>query len=824
MNSSTIGATVRGLLRARGRFGTACGAAVAVVLSAPAATAAENEQVTTLEEIVVTAQFRQTALQDTPIAITAVTGEMLDARSQTSVTDIANQAPNVVLKPSAAAFGPGVSAFIRGVGQYDTSFALEPGVGMYIDGVYYSTVLGSDFDLMDLERVEILRGPQGTLAGKNSLGGAVKLYSRRPDAESAAFVEGTYGSDNRHDFRGASNFTLVPDKLFARLTGLSRTRDGYVDRMDYACTHPGTTVATNVIKGGSCRLGTLGGQNVQALRAQLRWMPSESLDINLSADITDDRSSLTPNIAIALPGVNGAPGAQYVFPNGARVDASFLPPDHYTTYATFAATNQNNSANNAGLTAAGFTSFTVPDSNSFKGRGGSLDIEWKIAEGLNLQSTTAYRQYSNGFGADADETPFDYQTIYNFFRHRQFSEELRLSGQAAGGAVDWALGGYYFDSRSWIGGRVHIPGTFDMTPNEPVDVQNTSGFLHAAWHINDAMNLTAGFRYTDDSKDYRFSRFNATSPTTVSPLLGAIHGRESHYKGTHSDYKVALDYRWSPAVMGYVQWSTGFRGGGTAPRPFFGNQITSFKPETLNAYEVGLKTDLLEGRLRLNGSVFVNKYDDIILTATGRWFNPDLPINNNPVDPLYNPTTGTAPAAIPVNAGKATFKGAELEMEWLLGSGLRIDASLSWIDFGFDKLDPKVRSVAQGGSCPSNCITLGTDWLYTPEWKGSIGMQWEFGAGDSGATLTPRIDVSSQGSLNTRMPESAYSRLGGYTVANARLTWRSASKDWESSLEVTNLTDHAYFLNSLDLTSIGGIAAATVAPPRQWAVSVKRKF
>jgi len=799
-------------------------AALVTVLVGPAALAAASEGGMTLEEVVVTAQFRRTALQDTPVAITAITGELLDARSQTSVTEIANQAPNVVLKPSAAAFGPGVSAYIRGVGQYDTSFALEPGIGMYIDDVYYSTVLGSDFDLIDLERVEILRGPQGTLAGKNSLGGAIKLYSRKPGAETEGFVEATYGSDNRHDFRAATNFTLVPDKLFARLTGLSRKRDGYVDRLDYACTHPGTTVPTSVLTGGNCKLGTQGGQDVQAVRGQLRWQPSDSLDINLAVDITDDESELAPNIAVAFPGVNGAPGAQYEFPDGTRVDASFLPPNRYTTYATYTATNQNNNANNVGMTAPGFTAFSVPDRNSFKGEGGSLTIDWKITDGLTLQSTSAYRQYRNGFGADADETPYDFQTLYSHFRHRQISEELRLSGAAFGGAVDWTIGGYYFDSHSQIGGRIHIPGTFDVTPKEPVDVENSSGFVHGTWHVTDALNLTAGYRYTEDSKDYRFSRFNATDPTTVSPLLLAIHGRESHYKGTHSDYKVALDYRWSPAIMTYLQWSTGFRGGGTAPRPFWGNQITSFDPETLDAYEVGFKSDWFGRSLRMNASLFLNEYNDIILTSTGAWFNPDLPVNNDITDPLYNPPTGTFPASLPVNGGQATFKGAELEMEWLPVSGLRVDASVSWIDFEFDSLDTRILGVAEGGSCPANCVTLDTDWLYTPEWKGSLGVQWEFDLGGRGATLTPRVDVSYQDSLQTRIPESAYSKLDNYTIANARLTWRSPSSDWEASVEVTNLTDREYYFNRLDLINIGGIAAVTVAPPRQWALSLKRQF
>jgi iron complex outermembrane receptor protein len=166
-------------------------------------------QGSTVEEVVVTAQFREQNLQDTPIAITAVTGEMLQARSQTDISQVANQAPNVTLKPQGAAFGPSLGASIRGIGQYDFNPALEPGVGVYVDDVYYATLTGSIFDLLDLERVEILRGPQGTLAGRNSIGGAVKLYSKRPTGDGSGYASVAFGSRNRMDLRAGADFGLA---------------------------------------------------------------------------------------------------------------------------------------------------------------------------------------------------------------------------------------------------------------------------------------------------------------------------------------------------------------------------------------------------------------------------------------------------------------------------------------------------------------------------------------------------------------------------------------------------------------------------------------
>ncbi len=169
-----------------------------------------------LEEIVVTAQFREQSVQDTPLSITAISGDLLEARSQTSIAEVANQAPNVTLKPQGAAFGPAMGASIRGVGQFDFNPALEPGVGLYVDDVYYATLTGSILDLLDLERVEILRGPQGTLAGNNSIGGAVKLYSRRPTGDGGS-ISATYGSRNRVELRAQRRFRAGRERVRAHL-------------------------------------------------------------------------------------------------------------------------------------------------------------------------------------------------------------------------------------------------------------------------------------------------------------------------------------------------------------------------------------------------------------------------------------------------------------------------------------------------------------------------------------------------------------------------------------------------------------------------------
>src|SRR5687768_7168164 len=263
-------------------------------------------------EIVVTAQFREQSLQDTPLAITAVNSEMLEARSQTDISQVANQAPSVTLKPQGAAFGPALGANIRGVGQFDFNPALEPGVGFYVDDVYYATLTGSILDLLDLDRVEVLRGPQGTLAGRNSIGGAVKLFSQRPEGSNTGQVSAAYGSRDRLDLRASADFNLAPG-IDARIAGVSKQQDGYVDRLDFGCVYPagGTatfvpafpttsnpTMAPQLVNpaGGvpqrtnrpDCRLGREGEVGFIAARGQLRLRPTDTLDINLIADYTDD--------------------------------------------------------------------------------------------------------------------------------------------------------------------------------------------------------------------------------------------------------------------------------------------------------------------------------------------------------------------------------------------------------------------------------------------------------------------------------------------------------------------------------------------------------
>src|SRR3954467_631729 len=283
LHAREISQFVRRVLRNGGARSGFAAAAIGVGISGwlgaqPVSAAGANEAAGSnnqLQEVVVTAQFRSQSVQTAPLAITAVSAQQLDERSVTSVNDLNAIAPNVSITGGTTTLGPVAQIFIRGIGQSDGHPGLEPGVGLYVDDVYHGLMLGSEMDLTDLERIEVLRGPQGTLSGKNSIGGSIKLFSKKPDGNTDGYAEAGYGSYNRVNLRAGGNFTLVPDQLYVRISGVSKSANGYMTRLDYGCVNSGSS---GIYQGGivpGCKLGTEGGQDLHAARVALRWIPND---------------------------------------------------------------------------------------------------------------------------------------------------------------------------------------------------------------------------------------------------------------------------------------------------------------------------------------------------------------------------------------------------------------------------------------------------------------------------------------------------------------------------------------------------------------------
>ena len=770
--------------------------------AAPAAAPAETNP-NTIAEVVVTAQFRQQNLQKTPLAITAMNSQMLEQRNQTRLSDVTAQAPNVTLAPNGAAFGSSMVAFIRGIGQTDFNLALEPGVGIYVDDVYYPTLAGSLLDLLDLDRVEILRGPQGTLAGKNSIGGAIKLYSQKPNGSNTGYIEGTYGSLDRLNARGAGDFTLVPDKLFARISASTENHDGYVTRLDYACTHPNSNLKSMEV-GNGCTLGHDGDQHVSNGRLALRWLPTEKLEVNVSGSATTDSSGVQANTLLKVaPGSLGT--ATYTTGvNGAPVffGAQFIPTNPYTSYGTY--------TSNAGSVIFGpnpYAPITVPPINHLYETNANVSIDYKIADNLTLKSITGYQYYSNQFAEQTDASPIGVEILLQKQVHHSVSQELRLTGNW-GMKLDYTVGGFYLDQDGGLNARVGLPWVgFDFEHGPDSTPANTKAvFGDATWHIVDKLDLSAGVRYSDENKDYTYYRHNAdgspiTDPNGYNGILTGLSGTTAHFHGGHTDYRVALQYQFTPDIMGYVDTATGDKGGGVNPRPFVLPQAVSFQPETLTAYEGGVKMYLWDHKARLNLAGFYNEYNQIQLTLTS----------------CPNESFGSAaiPCALPANVGNAHVTGFEAETEVHPFGGLEIDGSLSYLNFKYTSI-----SNSQG---PTG-ILLGMKTPYTPDWKWSLGAQYTFDMGKWG-TLTPRMDVSYQASEFTNpINDPQWNEIPQYTVGNARITYRAPTGGWSAWMEVTNFTNQLYYLTLFDLHSSAGYTNGQPAMPREWSLTVKKTF
>jgi iron complex outermembrane receptor protein len=299
--------------------------------------------------------------------------------------------------------------------------------------------------------------------------------------------------------------------------------------------------------------------------------------------------------------------------------------------------------------------------------------------------------------------------------------------------------------------------------------------------------------------------------------LAPLDGLTGDYSGNRLDYRANIQYNFTNTVMGYAQVSTGFKGGGVNPRPFFAQQVQSFGPEKLTAYEIGGKSDLFDRRLRLNVAAFLSKYKGIQLSLgnctaiAGAGFG--------------------VPCALPVNAGDADIKGVELETTLRPVAGLVIDGSATFLDFKYKKFGTftsmvggVTTTVAVGGPSNLNAPQFGDYPAYTPRWKWSLGAQYEIDLGNAGS-LTPRIDAAFQGQLYTSGTNRSSNRIDGYTIANARLTWRNSKEDLEFAFEVTNLTNKYYYLTISDGSiSGGGTITAQPGHPREWALSAKKKF
>ena len=774
----------------------------------PKVAAADSGQA--LGDIIVTARHTSENVQHSPLAISAISAQQLESRGVANVTDISAAIPNVTFVASTASFGRSVTAFVRGIGQSDSSIAFNPAVGFYLDDVYIGSMTGSDLALADVASIDVLRGPQGTLFGANTESGAVQVHTVKPKGDDTGYIDAAFGTRDHVKVKGAFDLSLVENVLAVRISGFTDQQKGYLNLVDFACKYPsqaGTLQPINTPQNG-CSLGRQGGTDQYGARIALRWTPGKDVEVNLAADYANDKSE-TP--ATTLISLNAAALAHYnavaVVPHfGIPLDSRFLPPNPYVSYATGIDPFNGQKFGNG----------TVP----LEQWGVAGTINWTPSADFKVKSVTSYRSY-NGFEyGDNNAAPIPNGLSYQSNARTQFSQELDASGTLLKGSLEWTVGGFYYKSLA------HYLGDIDLTavippfgtslhflPKEDAEDLNKSAFVHAIYHITDKLGLEAGVRYTNQSKSFNFSQnpasdnsfdITATGPVFPTPTTATLFPRGA-FTFTNNvalaevkrwDPKVTLNYQVNNDLMVYASYATGFKGGGVNPYVVASAaELTPYGAETLKSYEVGFKSEWFDHKARLNVSAFVMDYknlqEQVNLAALG-----GLPIE--------------------ANVGSARLKGVEFEFLARPVAGLTFNASGGYLNY--ETLDCGSACVAVGGSIPANGLAP-----YTPKFKGSVGAEYKLSLGEKLGTLTPRVDVNYQSHIFFNTSNTPGVEQNAYTVVNAHISWMSSDNKWGLQLDVSNLFNQFYWANEYAVPSLGS-NTGNPAVPRQFLVTAKRKF
>ena len=766
--------------------------ALAGIASAQAPVQPQADESDPLESILVTARRREESLQDTPIAITALSADALERQQITSTTDLDKIAPNLQFHSYGTLTGNNSAAqvFIRGIGQTDATAAVDPGVGIYIDDVYMGRSVGGAMDFRDIGNVQILRGPQGTLFGRNTIGGAVLLTTNGPGEDAGNSVRVGLGEDNLREVFGAFDLP-ISETWAARLSVGGRQRDGYVER--------------------AFDDEDLGDENMLTGQGGLRWKPSDTFVATLRADYTKEDENGSPFVFHSMNEAATFVGAASIAAGCPNILDPFPPP---LLVGPLADPRCGNDAQALGPFTNGGT-YTA--SSTLENRGVSLVARWDINDVWALKSITSDRRLEWTGTRDADNTPLlILHTNYNS-RSDQFSQELQVLVDSE--RLDGALGVFYFDEESFDRLLVPLgnPGTSYDTQRVSMGAKASAAFTEWTFKFSDAFSATAGLRYTEEDKTLQATMFNVAPasavepppPSRLCPFAGPPPSQTGCLFLTTNEFarefsattkSASLQYRFNPGVMTYVSWSDGFKSGGfnqryNAAPP--GNAPISFNPETAESFELGFKLNPTDF-LRVNAAVFTTEYDDIQMTYR----------------------LGVVPLLF--NAGVASIDGAELELEFVPATDMRLDASIGYLDAKFDSITPPP---SFGPVNPTATATLESRLPFTPEWQVHMGFSYTFHPGASWL-LTPRVDASYTAEQFFDAGNSVeIAQNEAVTLLSASLALESADEKWRFVLSGNNLTDELYpVAGTSSLTTASGYAEIIYARPRSFALIVTRNF
>lgn len=746
----------------------------APVFTGHAAAQTNSDSEPALNEIIVTAQRREEKLQDVPIAVTAFDASSIDRNQISSVQNIANQVPNLWMETNTG-LQNGARAALRGIGEDESFFTSDPPVGIYVDDVYIPRQNGALFDLYDIERIEVLRGPQGTLYGRNTSAGAIKLVSRKPDATTRGMLEVAAGNYDRIDVKASLSGELT-DGLSGQVAFLSRQRDG---------------LDLNLVNNER-----VNDQDVLAGRVSLRWQPSDKADFILTYDQLRDRS--TPGFATGV--LLQPPGGLGPWDKNEQYDGD---TDVHTLRSDL----------------------TDPISKLDQ-RGVSLTASFDIGE-ATLKSITAWREMTYEFLLDADgqDTCFGLALpclhLYQDQKQDQVSEELQLSGRAFNGLLDYVVGGYWFKEQNSQITETVILAPFGQNPysDTTLDTHSIAAYGSGSWHLNDQWTVTTGLRWTRDTKDFASAVFDpsgvqrevcvaptgrtvfSAGPCTVASPAGAITAPlERQIKKSWSSLtpRLSIDYSPKDGLMFYGSVSKGFKSGAFDGRESSAQlyALEAIAPEKVLAYEAGFKADWLGRRLRTNVALFLNEIDDLQGTGTDQ-------------------TTG---ALTRFSIGDVQTKGVELEVTAVPVRGLEISGSIGLLDNKYTKIN--FDQIADCG--PVGTGTKDLKQKFAPKFSSNLAINYNIpsvfgGSVTMGGNWTHKSSFY-HGSCN---PVAALE--DGFDMIDAQLAWERDDSRWRLALALKNLTNTEYAMGNFFIPGLG-FNAMYFNAPRTWTLTARYSF
>jgi iron complex outermembrane receptor protein len=815
------------------------GASAAVQGATPAAGA---DSADTLQEVVVTATKMAVNNRDVPIAIAAFSGAELRDQGINSVNAIANLTPSVNLDTSTAFSGSRsvLSASIRGIGQDDFDLNFDPAVGVYVDGIYLARNVGTNLQLLDVERVEVLRGPQGTLFGRNTIGGAISIVTRDPGNEFAATGVVTVGSLDRRDLQASVDLPFS-DSLHSTFAVSSIKRNGYQKRIDYNSPTPYVTDSPRAFSHLNYDSGNdQGGQNESAIRGKLVWRGDKHLTVTLSGDYarTDETSAPvtllqaattgTFNLAynnclagITVPNVSDAvicgPRAQF----GTGIfGANLNPATSRLTWGSQYVTGDIDKTYASGPNFVHITNY-----------GATLTAEAGLTDRLTLRSITGYRNLDFMNGVDTDGSPLQFYESTFGIRQHQISQEFQLIGRAFGSRLNYLLGAYYFgENGQGLQKLIFAQGLQQINTDTAISTGTEAAFARATIKATDKLSFTLGGRYNAEQQELRsdFRELNGYtyrnfgcypgSSTAVPPglppfistcqdfvnflgpiIFGAstfafpVPGDPNRYSplGTHKrntsvfTWTGGAEYQVSDKSMLYGSYATGYKAGGWTTRLIFPSNIQpEFGPEKSGTVEVGFKSKFLEDRASVNIAAFTTIHRDIQLSFIAPGFG--------------TPTIK--------NAGTARINGLEVEGSAVIAHGFRMDGSLAYLDAKYTELTPGVTGISLASELPK-----------TPKWKASLSPQYSVAAFRGEVRAALQLTYTSSQFNDTE--NSPLLKRPATELLNGSVGYAPDSR-WTFTVGGTNLTNKRVLIAGAAQPSVMGYFG-TYTEPREWYLQLR---